>query len=41
MEIPKYKVKQAMEEIRLEETRSEKIDKKAIIDRFMTSMETV
>lgn len=38
MGVSKQKVKQEMEVIHLEETRSEKIDKKAIIDHFTTSM---
>lgn len=38
MRISKQKMKRAMEVIRLDETRSEKIDVKAIIDQFLTSM---
>jgi hypothetical protein len=38
MGISVQKIKQAMEGIYLEDTRSEKIDAKAIIDQFWTSM---
>jgi hypothetical protein len=38
MGISVQKIKQAMEGIHLEETRSEKIDAKAIVDQFGTSM---
>jgi hypothetical protein len=40
MGISNQKMKQAMEMIRVEETRLEKIDVKAVIGQFMTSMKT-
>jgi hypothetical protein len=40
MGISNQKMKQAMEMIRVEETRLEKIDVKAVIGQFLTSMKT-